>query len=168
MDEAQQQRQPLEEAVYDYRKKHPGALPDYDAKFILDILSHSNDASNIRIAINPVVDGLWVKDAKFFGIKGCYISEDHKLIFKVHRDKKTLTAEELIERINKAMKSRPYKHIPVGFEYNDEIHKLTDMFGHSLVNDMWAGLPFDIILAETTPDVSKNKASKAQGDGDAK
>lgn len=155
MDELESKRQPLEEAIYDYRKKHPGPLPDYDAKFILDILHNANDSSKIRIAINPVVDGLWVKDAKFFGITGCYVSDDHKLIFKVHRDKKTFTADELTERINKAMKSRPYKHIPVGFEYNDEIHKLTDMFGHSLVNEMWAGLPFDIILAETTPDVSK-------------
>ena len=155
MPETESTRQPLEEAGYDYRKKHPGALPDYDAKFILDILNHSNSASNIRVAINPVVDGLWVKDARFFGITGVYVSDDHKLIFKVHRDKKTFNAEELTDRINKAMKSRPYKHIPVGFEYNEEIHKLTDMYGHSLVNEMWAGLPFDIILAETTPDVSK-------------
>lgn len=155
MEELESKRQPLEEAIYDYRKKHPGPLPDFDAKFVLDVLHTANDSSNIRIAINPVVNGLWVKDAKFFGIKGCYVSDDHKLIFRVHRDKQTLTADELTERINKAMKSRPYKHIPIGFEYNDEIHKLTDMFGHSLVNEMWAGLPFDIILAETTADVSK-------------
>lgn len=155
MDEFEFERQPLEEAIYNYRKKHPGPLPDYDAKYVLDILHHSNDASLIRIAINPIVDGLWDKDARFFGITGCYVSDDRKLVFKAHLDSKTLTAEELTERINKAMKSRPYKHIPVAFEFNGEIHKLTDMFGHSLVNDMWAGLPFDIILAETTSDVSK-------------
>lgn len=155
MDNQKSTRQPLEEAIYDYRKKHQGPLPDYDAKFILDILHHSNDSSNIRIAINPVVRGLWNKEASFFGVTGCYVSSDRKLVFRVHRDKKTLTADELTDSINKAMKSMPYKHIPVAFEYNEEIHVLTDMYGHSLINDMWAGLPFDIVLAQTTPDALK-------------
>lgn len=150
MGEFEGKRQPLEEAIYDYRKKHQGPLPNYDAKFILDILFHANSASNVRIAINPVAGGRWDKNASFFGVTGCYVSDDGKLVFKVHRDKSTLTADELTERINKAMKSRPSKHIPVAFEYGDKIHKLTDMFGHSLVNDMWAGLPFDIVMAETT------------------
>ena len=155
MAEVDFERKPLEEAIYDYRKKHPGPLPDYDAKFVLDILHTSNDSSNVRVAIDPVIGDLWIKDAKFFGITGCYVSDDHCLIFKVHRDKKTLTADELLDGITKAMKSFPYKHIPVCFEYNGEIHKLTDMYGHSLMNDMFAGLPFDIILAETTPEARK-------------
>ena len=149
------ERAPLEEAIHNYRKKHPGPLPDYDAKYVLDILHRSNESSNIRIAINPVVDGIWNKDATFFGITGCYVSDDRKLVFKVHHDRKTLTADELIERINKAMKSRPYKHIPVAFEYAEKIHPLTGMYGHSLVNDMWAGLPFDIVMAEVTAEASK-------------
>ena len=155
MDDQQSTRQPLEEAIYDYRKKRQGPPPDYDAKFILDILHHSNDSSFIRIAINPVVRGRWDKEASFFGITGCYISDDRKLVFKVHRDKKTLTADELIEKIERALKPLSLKHIPVGFEYKEEIHMLTDLYGHSLVNDMWAGLPFDIVMAQTTPDANK-------------
>lgn len=155
MDGFEKNRQPLEEAVYDYRKKHPGPLPDYDAKYVLDTLFHANGSSNIRIAINPVSNDRWDRDARFFGITGCYVSDNHWLVFKVHRDRATLTADELIERINKAMKNYPYKHIPVAFEYGEELHKLTDMFGHSVVKDMWAGLPFDIVMAETTADSSK-------------
>lgn len=152
MADFEMERQPLEEAIYDYRKKHQGPPPDFDAKFVMDILRQVNDASKIRIAIDPINYAGWDKNAKFFGITGCYISDDGKLIFKVNRDKKTLTADELFDRMTKAMKHRPSKHIPVGFEYADEIHKLTDMYGHSLVNDMWAGLPFDVIMAETTPE----------------
>jgi hypothetical protein len=59
-------------------------------------------------------------------------------------------AGELLERIDKAMKLA-YKHIPVAFECGEEIFKLTDIYGHALVNDMLAGLPFDVVLVQKNP-----------------
>ena len=148
---------PMQEAIAAWRKAHPGVEPEFDAQMVLDILNSVNEESAVRISVNPIVEDEWHSDAPMFGITGAELSDDRKLVFRVRRGKETKNADQVYEMVSKALRSLPFKHIPVCYEYNEKRQKLTDVFGHALFNDKMAGLPFDVIFAQTTPDVSKSK-----------
>lgn len=157
MDDVMQQR------IREYRESLKKQKPDLDMELLFRIMRIMNDASEVRVSIDPLdEDGQWSKNAPTYGVAGVIQLEDGRLALRVTSDKHGITVENLEAKLRKEFKHRSPVGVPVIYVHGETVTQLTEAYSHALVREKWAGLPFDLILAIKT---EKKKEEKKEGEG---
>lgn len=138
----------LQEKIKAYRESLKEAKPDLDVALLMRILDMVNGDSEIKVAINPIAEGgEWDPKAPTYAVNGVKEMEDRRLALRVSDEKHGIAAYKLEEQYKKHLKHSKGEKMPVLFTRKGEVVKLTDVFSHALVREMWAGMPFDVVLA---------------------
>ena len=149
----------LLEKIREYRKLLKMDKPDLDMALFLKILDITNESSEVKVALEPVSEsGEWVSDTPTYSVCGVKRLEDGRLAIRVNKEKHAMVAGDLYERLKKELKKSSGDSMPVLFMQGDSVIQLTEAFSHSMTNDQWAGLPFDLVLGV------RKRANKPQED----
>ena len=138
----------LLEKIREYRNMLKLDKPDLDLALLLKILDITNESSEVRVAIEPVADsGEWLSDTPSYAVKGVKELDDGRIVLYVSDEKHGMHAGDLFLQLKKILKHASGSNMPVLFLHGGEVTQLTEAYSHSLVEEQWAGLPFDVILA---------------------
>jgi len=149
----------LLEKIREYRKLLKMDKPDLDMALFLKILDITNESSEVKVALEPVSEsGEWVSDTPTYSVCGVKRLEDGRLALRVNKEKHAMAAGDLFEKLKKELKKSSGDSMPVLFMQGDAVTQLTEAFSHSMTNDQWAGLPFDLVLGV------RKRANKPQED----
>lgn len=137
----------LLEKIREYRKMLKLDKPDLDLALLLKILDIMNESSEVFIALEPVTEtGEWVSDTPKYAVRGLKKLDDGRLVLTTSNDKHGMHAGDLFMKLKKELKRATGMGVPVLFLKGDEAVQLTEAFSHSMDNEKWAGLPFDLVL----------------------
>ena len=138
----------LRNQIEDYKAAKAEMLPELDYSFLLKSLELLNEASPVKIARNAVDENReWIHGTETHNVKSVYLSDDHCVVFVISHGDKVMTVADLSEVLEDINKKLPLKEVPVLIEINEETRvKVHDMFAHSLIQSMWAGMPVDFVL----------------------
>ena len=142
----EQQFDPLQDKIRDFKEKHPDPDPVVDVLFILDALDSTPDGSKLWAAVDCIVEKEWQTDVPKYGISGVRTGDDGKLIF--HANSSGVAKETYVIR-NAALdclNGASGSGMKAAFEKGEPLFEITDVFGHVLLGDKLAGLPFDVVL----------------------
>ena len=138
----------LKEKIKAYRESLNKSVPDLDIALLLRILDMVNDDSEVKVAISPVdPEGGWSSSAPTYAVLGTKTSDDGRIELRVNDQKHGIAADALYTQLKKALKHASGSGMPVFFTHKGEETKLTDVYSHSLVRNVYAGMPFDVVLA---------------------
>lgn len=137
----------LIEKIREYRKMLKLDKPDLDMALLLKILDITNESSEVFVTLEPVTEsGEWISDAQQYAVCGIKRLDDGRIVMRVNQEKHGMAAGDLHEQLKKLLKHTTGSKVPVLFMKGEEITQLSEAFSHSLINDQWAGLPFNIVL----------------------
>ena len=138
----------MREKVDDYKATHPEALPEFDYALLLKSAQSVNEDSPVKIARNAYNEKReWIPGTQTWNVGKVYLSDDHCVVFTLSHGEKVMTVGQLLDDLQAINKKLPLKDVPVMIELSEETHvKATDLYAHSLVTSMWAGLPTDFVL----------------------
>ena len=155
----------LREKVSEYKAAHPEALPEFDYALLLKSIDRMNDDSPVKIARNAFNEKReWIPGTETWNVSGVYLSDDNCITFTVSHGDRVMTVAQLLEALHDINKRLPLKGLPVMIQLNEETRvKATDLYAHSLVTSMWAGMPADFVLCFTQKK-EKKKTSAPQAD----
>ena len=157
----------LIEKIREYRKMLKMDKPDLDMALFMKILDITNESSEVKVAIEPVAEtGEWLSDTPSFSVCGLKRLDDGRLVMRVNKDKPAMHAGDLFAKLKKELKNTPGDGMPLLFMKGDEVIQLTEAFSHSMTNERWAGLPFDLVLG-VRKRASKPQESQEEGQKDA-
>ena len=140
----------LREKVRAYRESLKEAKPDLDIALLFRILDMVNESSEVKVAVNPVdAEGGWSSDAPTYAVSGVTKLDDGRIALRVNSEKHGIEAGELYLKLKKHFRRTTGDKVPVIYVHKDEVTTLTDVYSHALVRQMWAGMPFDLVLAVT-------------------
>lgn len=149
----------LLEKIREYRKLLKMDKPELDMALFLKILDITNESSEVKVALEPVSEsGEWISDTPTYSVCGVKRLEDGRLALRVNKEKRAMAAGDLYEKLKKELKKSSGDSMPVLFLQGDAVTQLTEAFSHSMTNDQWAGLPFDLVLGV------RKRANKPQED----
>ena len=149
----------LLEKIREYRKLLKMDKPELDMALFLKILDITNESSEVKVALEPVSEsGEWISDTPTYSVCGVKRLEDGRLALRVNKEKSAMAAGDLYEKLKKELKKSSGDSMPVLFLQGDAVIQLTEAFSHSMTNDQWAGLPFDLVLGV------RKRANKPQED----
>ena len=149
----------LLEKIREYRKLLKMDKPELDMALFLKILDITNESSEVKVALEPVSEsGEWISDTPTYSVCGVKRLEDGRLALRVNKEKRAMTAGDLYEKLKQELKKSSGDSMPVLFLQGDAVIQLTEAFSHSMTNDQWAGLPFDLVLGV------RKRANKPQED----
>ena len=140
----------LAEKIKAYRESLKHQKPDLDLELLMRILDMVNGESEVKIAIDPVdEDGGWSADAPTYAVRGVTKLEDGRIALRANAEHHGIEADTLYSQLKKALKHTKGSNAPVIFVRKGEVITLTDVYSHSLVRQVYAGMPFDVVLAVT-------------------
>ena len=149
----------LLEKIREYRKLLKMDKPELDMALFLKILDITNESSEVKVALEPVSEsGEGISDTPTYSVCGVKRLEDGRLALRVNKEKRAMAAGDLYEKLKKELKKSSGDSMPVLFLQGDAVIQLTEAFSHSMTNDQWAGLPFDLVLGV------RKRANKPQED----
>ena len=149
----------LLEKIREYRKLLKMDKPELAMALFLKILDITNESSEVKVALEPVSEsGEWISDTPTYSVCGVKRLEDGRLALRVNKEKRAMAAGDLYEKLKKELKKSSGDSMPVLFLQGDAVIQLTEAFSHSMTNDQWAGLPFDLVLGV------RKRANKPQED----
>ena len=138
----------LKEKIKAYRESLKGEVPDLDIELLMKVLDMVNESSEVKVAISPVTEGGgWDPNAPTYAVAGITTLDDGRISLRVHDERHGIEAGTLYLKIKKALKRRSGSKMPVIFSRKGNIVQLTDVYSHALVRQMYAGMPFDVVLA---------------------
>ena len=138
----------MREKIQAYRDSLQGEKPELDIALLFKILDTVNDASEVHVAIDPIgEDGNWSSDAETWACAGVKRLDDGRVVLRVHDEHHGISADDLYLKLKREFKRESGKGVPVLYIRNGEVTQLTDAYSHALVKEMWAGMPFDLVLA---------------------
>ena len=138
----------IAEKVRAYKESLKLANPALDIALLSRILDMVNESSEVKVAIEPIGDeGEWSTDAPTWAVAGVTKLDDGRVALRVRDDKHGMQAGDLFTKLKKEFKHKTGEKTPVIFVRGGEVTELTDVFSHSLVREVYAGLPFDVVLA---------------------
>ena len=145
---AQQEKMPMQEKVDEYKATHRDPLPELDLALLIKSMDKLNGSCPIKIARNAVDEQRnWIPGTLTSNVGKVYLDDKHNVVFKLRQDGGSMTIDELRDELDPILKRLPLKNADLMVELGeDKKVKLTELFSHSLVKDMWAGLPFDFVM----------------------
>lgn len=136
------------EKIKAYRESLKGPKPDLDMSLLFRILDVVNESSEVHVAINPVDDEAgWSSDAPTYAVAGVCRLDDGRIALRVNSEKHGMEAGDLYVKLKHELKHVQVDKMPVLYVRGEKVVQLTDAYSHSLVREMWAGMPFDLVLA---------------------
>lgn len=138
----------LRGAVKNFKDAMRKVDQDLDVDFLLKTLGMVNEHSAVKVARNPVdANHEWISGTKLHNIGKVEVDDEFHLLLHIRHDGAECTAEKLLEHIEVAKKKMHATMGPVMLQVSDSKKvQITDVFSHSLVKDMYAGVPFDVVL----------------------
>lgn len=138
----------LREKIKQYKEMLKQEKPDLDMELLLRVFSLVNEESEVKVALEPIGDeGEWVSSATTYAVSGVRELDDGRIALRVNDEKHGIAVGKLEPQLRKAFRHKtPYK-APVFFMHKNEEVKLTEVYSHALVRQVYAGLPSDVILA---------------------
>lgn len=137
-----------EEKIKAYRETLKGPKPDLDMALLFRILDIVNESSEVKVAVNPVdADGGWSSEAPTYAVTGIRKLDDGRVALRVNDERHGIEAGDLYMKLKREFKHESGKKVPVLYVRGENIVELTDAYSHALVREMWAGMPFDLVLA---------------------
>ena len=154
----------LREAIKSYKEAMRRHDQDLDVEFFLKTLRSVNESSVIKVARNPVdKNHEWVPGTKLFNVGKPHVDDEHHLTLRIKHDSSAFTVEDMLEQFSKLKKKLHGMHGPVMLAISDEKKVcITDIYSHAFVKDMWAGLPFDVVLGYFEKDVETESESESE------
>lgn len=152
MNEAQSENKDvLREKVIEYKKAHPEDLHDLDFDYLLKTLKKANGDSEVKIACNAIDENReWIPGTTVHNVGKVFVADDQRITFTIRKDNKAMTVEELYLKLEPLYNNGPSKYKPVMVELGEGKRvRITELFAHSMVSELWAGLPFDFNLCYT-------------------
>ena len=144
----------LRERIQAYRDSLGGEKPDLDIALLFRILDLVNDLSEVRVAVDPVDDhGGWQPGAPTWSVTGVRKLDDGRVVLRVADEHHGIKAGDFYAKLEKEFEHQTGAGVPVLFARGDSVTKLTDVYSHALVHQMWAGMPFDLVLAVRSKDL---------------
>lgn len=139
----------LREAIKSYKDAMRRFDQDLDVEFLLKTLKSVNDNSAVKIARNPVdKNHEWVPGTVLRNVGKVDVDDENHLTLRVRHDNTETTAEKMIDQILKVKKKLHGMQGPVMLEISDSKKvQITDVYSHAFVKSVYAGLPFDVVLA---------------------
>ena len=140
----------MREKIKAYRESLKEEKPELDIALLFRILDMVNESSEVKVAVNPVgEEGEWSSDAPTYGVSGVTTLDDGRVALTVKNDKHGIEAGDLYLKLKKQFKRTKGEKVPVLYVHKEQVTTLTDVYSHALVRQMWAGMPFDVVLATT-------------------
>ncbi len=152
----------LHDKVEDFKEKHPFFLVDLDYALFLRALERVNDNSPVKIARNALNEKReWISGTTVYNVGKVFLSDDHCLVFVLSHSDNVMTVAQLLETLFELNKRIVLDNFPLMIQVNEETRiEATDLYAHSLVTSMWAGLPLDVVLCFTQEQPKKNHSSE--------
>ena len=147
---SQDEPNPMGERIRQWGESHKAEARELDFDFLCKIINRVNGSSAVKVACNPIArDGSWIPDTPCRNVSKVGVDEEGRLVLYASRDKKEMPVEKLFDKIQgvKERISGGSSFVMVKFSSEGDAIRLTDAYSHSLVNDHWAGLPFDVVFA---------------------
>lgn len=139
---------PLREAVRSYKDAMRSAKQDLNVSFLLKTLSAVNESSPLKVARNPIdQDRRWRSGVELRNVRGFEIDEEGQLTIRTRSDNGELSAELALDQLYKMRRKLQSDGSVMLVTAGDKKVKITDAYSHAFVNDAYAGLPFDLVLA---------------------
>lgn len=138
----------LRAAVKDYKEAMRRFDQDLDVSYLLKTLNSVNERSVVKIARNPLDKNReWVKGTVLHNVGRIDVDDEYHLTLRIRHDNAECTVEKMLDQIEKLKKKMHGTMGPVMLELNDQVKvKLTDVYSHAFVKDVYAGLPADVVL----------------------
>lgn len=154
----------LREKVDEYKRTHPEVLPEFDYALLVKSMKRVNEDSPVKIARNAVNEMReWIPGSETWNVGRVYLSDDHYVTFTVSHGDKAMTVSDLFDELEEIDKKLPLKDVPIMIQLNETTRiRATDLYAHSLVSSMWAGLPVDFVLCYTQKTTKKHEPEAEQ------
>lgn len=137
---------PLHQKVEEFKASLQKTKPEMDVSLFLRVLDVANGASEVKYAYDPIDDEGWIAGTDTLAVGGARVTDDGKLCLSLKSEKHGISADKLYTQVRKLAKKECAGTAPLVVMRKGEEVKVTDIYSHSLVREMWAGLPFDIVL----------------------
>ena len=138
----------IRKKVDEYKAAHPERLPEFDYALLLKSIKSVSERSVVKIARNAFNENReWIPGTETWNVGKVYLSEDHCIVFTVSHGDREMKVENLLDDLQPINKKLPLKSVPVMIELGEsKLVRATDLYAHSLVTSLWAGLPIDFVL----------------------
>ena len=156
----------MRQVIEKYKDAKRGPAQDLNFDFLVRTLKSVNLSSEVKIARNPIDEKHeWVSGTVLMNVGKLFVDDDGNLTLTAKSDNSGLTADKMLQRIDKLAKKTSFSDTsPVMLAVSDDKKvQLTEAYSHSFVKDIWAGLPFDVVLGYLEKD-----DPVPEQDGDAK
>lgn len=138
----------MAEKIREYKESLKREKPELDIALLFRILDLVNESSEVKVAIDPVKsDGEWSSNAPTWSVVGVTRLDDGRVALKVRGERHGIEAGELHTKLKREFKHQTGERVPVLFVRGENVVQLTDAYSHALVREMYAGMPFDVVLA---------------------
>ena len=137
------------EKIQEWKDAHKAEPRELDFDFFCQIVDRVNESSPVKVACNPTAtDGNWIPGALCRNVSKATVDDNGRLTLHLRHDKEEMPADKLYGQIQKLKKkvAGGASHVMVQLTEEKSV-RLTDAYSHSLVNEHWAGLPFDLVFA---------------------
>ena len=157
----------MREMIQEWKDAHKEEPRDLDFDFFCSIIDCANESSPVKVACNPrAVDGDWIPGTPCHNVSKVGVDDQGRLTLHLRRDKEEMSAEKLYGQIMRLKKKVAGGASYVMVQINESKSvRLTDAYSHSLVNEHWAGLPFDLVFAYYDEDKRPEHVPVQESDG---
>ena len=149
VDNSNFEKDALHEAIKSYKDAMRAPDKDLDVDYLLKTFEYVNDISPIKVARNPIdKDRAWVHDTQLRNVKEFDVDDEGRLVIRTRGDKTEFLVEKALEQIEQ-LKNR-HKNITGAIvleRANKEPVVITDVYSHAFASKIYAGLPFELVLA---------------------
>ena len=147
---SQNEPNPMGERIQQWEEAHKAEPRDLDFDFFCKIIDRVNESSAVKLACNPITKkGDWIPGTPCHNVAKADVDDEGRLVLYARNDGKEMSAEKLYEQVHHLEKKISAGTSPIMMKRSadSEEIQLTDAYSHSLVNEHWAGLPFDVVFA---------------------
>lgn len=139
---------PLRQAVKSYKEAMRTQMQDLDARFFLKTLNAVNESSVLKVAANPIDEkGDWIHGTKLMNVRGFEVDDSGRLVVRTRGDNTEMPVEKALDQLEK-LQRKLHMGAEVVLELKGEKYvQITDVYSHAFVKSVFAGLPFDLVLA---------------------
>ena len=154
----------LNDKVEEFKLEHPFFLAELDYSLFLHALERVNEDSPVKIARNALNEKReWISGTEVHNVGKVFLSDDHCLVFVLSHSENVMTVSQLLDTLFELNKQIRLDSFPLMIQINEKTRiEATDLFAHSLVTSMWAGLPLDVVLCYVQEKPKKAQLAETQ------
>ena len=137
------------ERIQEWKDAHKSEPRELDFDFFFEIVDRVNESSAVKVACNPTsADGDWIPGTTCLNVAKAVVDDQGRLTLLLRHDKDETSAGKLYGQIHRLKKkvAGGASHVMVQVSETKSV-RLTDAYSHSLMQEHWAGLPFDLVFA---------------------